>query len=361
MNFESWFQSVFPKISSESISAVLGLSSEGATVPFIARYRKEKTGSLDEVAIQSVIDYKDRWDQILKRQEFIVGEIEHQKKLTPELKTQILSTFKLELLDDIYLPYKQKRKTKAALAKEAGIGPLADWIWNCGHGLETPLEGQTLELWAFTFRNEAKEIKDAPAAIAAAQDILVERLSEIQELRQLVRDEVFEKGTLRTEKGKKAKTNSKFENYFDYRESIKSLLIPQNSHRYLAIKRGWTEEELTLSMQGPADDPEFENRLIQRFETEACTVPDSPGSAVLLKAARLAFKAYVFTSIENEVHKGLREIADEAAIKVFAENVRKLLLSSPLGQSQFLELIQACERVVRWLLLTSQESISLAR
>ncbi|NBU21781.1 RNA-binding transcriptional accessory protein, partial [bacterium] len=242
MNFETWFQSAHPEIPTTSALAVLALVADGATVPFIARYRKEKTGSLDEVGIQNVIDGKEKWDQILNRQEFILKEIEHQRKLTPELKAQIESTFKLELLDDLYLPYKQKRKTKAAIAKEAGLEPLADWIWNCGHDLEAPQPGQTLELWAFTFRNEAKEIKDAATAIAGAQDILVERLAEIQELRQMVRAEVFEKGYIRTEKSKKAKPNSKFENYFDYREAISSLMIPQNSHRYLALKRGWTEE-----------------------------------------------------------------------------------------------------------------------
>jgi uncharacterized protein len=331
VNFETWFQNAHPNIPTRSAAAVLALAADGATIPFIARYRKEQTGSLDEVAIQAVIDGKERWDQIIKRQEFIVGEIEHQKKLTPELKEKILSTFKLELLEDLYLPYKQKRKTKAAIAKEAGLEPLADWIWNCGHGTDTPHPGQTLDLWAFTFRNDAKEIKDAASAIQGAQDILIERLAEMQDLRQLVRNQVFEKGTLRTGKGKKAKPNSKFENYFDYRESIQSLLLPQNSHRYLAIKRGWTEEELTLGIEGPAEDAEFETRLIQAFETTACTVHDSPGAAVLQKAARLAFKVHVFSSIENEVHKALRELADEAAIKVFSENVRKLLLASPYG------------------------------
>jgi uncharacterized protein len=331
VNFETWFSTTHPEIPVQSAHAVLGLAGEGATVPFIARYRKEKTGSLDEVAIQNVIDGKERWDQIIKRQEFIVGEIEHQKKLTPELKAKILSTFKLELLEDLYLPYKQKRKTKAAIAKEAGLEPLADWIWNCGHGTEAPHPGQTLELWAFTFRNEAKEIPDAAVAIQGAQDILIERISETQDLRQMVRTQVFEKGTLHTTKGKKAKPNSKYENYFEYREAISQLLIPQNSHRYLAIKRGWTEEELTLGLEGPVEDPEFENKMIQAFEAYACAVPDSPGAAVLLKAARLAYKVHVFSSIENEVHKALREIADEAAIKVFAENVRKLLLASPFG------------------------------
>ncbi len=336
MNFETWFQSTHPEISDRSISAVLSLASDGATVPFMARYRKEQTGGLDEVKIQAVIDGKERWDQLLKRKEFILGEIEHQKKLTPELKEKILATFKPELLEDIYLPYKQKRKTKAALAKEAGLEPLADWIWNCGHGTEVPHPGQTLEIWAFTFRNEAKDIKDAASAISGAQDILVERLSEIQDLRQLVRTQVFETGVVRTQKAKGAKPNSKFENYFDYREGISSLSLPQNSHRYLAMKRGWTEEELTLTIEGPVTDPEFESRMIHSFEQAACTVPDSPGAEVLLKAARLAFRVHVLSSIENEVHKALREVADEAAIKVFVENARKLLLASPFGPKSVL-------------------------
>lgn len=332
MNFQSWFQEVQPDILPASLMAVLKLAEEGGTVPFIARYRKEQTGSLDEVKIQAILDGKEKWEQILQRQTFIVGEIEHQKKLTPELKAQLLATFKLELLEDLYLPYKQKRKTKAALAKEAGLEPLAEWIWACGHGLEVPQPGQTLELWAFTFHNPAKEIPDAQAAIAGAQDILIERLSEMQHLRQLVRTQIFARGTLRTQKTAKAKENSKFETYFQYQESITSLLLPQNSHRYLAIKRGWGEKDLSLSMEGPAGEEEaFEASLLQAFEAEACTHWDSPGAEVLKKAARLSFKAHVFASIENEVHKALREVADAAAIQVFAENVRKLLLASPFG------------------------------
>jgi uncharacterized protein len=313
------------------VEAVLRLVAEGATIPFIARYRKEQTGSINEVGIQSIVEAKEKWDTLTKRQIFIITEIERQKKLTEELKQKILSTFKAEVLEDLYLPFKQKRKTKAALAKEAGLEPLADWIWNCGHGTETPHEGQTLELWAFTFRNESKEIPDGPSAIAGAQDILVERLAEIQSLRQLVRDQIFQKGILITARGKKAKPNSKFENYFQYNEAIQSLLQPQNSHRYLAIKRGWTEEELTLSIQGPLEDLEFEGSLIQAFESEACTVMNSPGADTLLKAARIAYKVNVLASIENEVHKALREIADEAAIKVFGDNARKLLLAPPFG------------------------------
>ena len=335
-NFESWFQSLHPEISNRSAQAVLALVAEGGTIPFIARYRKEQTGNLDEVGIQAVIDKKEKWDAIVKRQTFIVEEIERQKKLTPELKEKVLSTFQMELLEDIYLPFKQKRRTKAALAKEAGLEPLADWIWNCGHGTESPLPGQTLDIWAFTFKNEEKGFNDASAAIDGAQDILIERLSEMQDLRQMVRTAAFETGQVRTGKSEKAKANSKYENYFTYNEPVQNLLQPQNSHRYLALRRGWMEEELSLSIGGTPEDSSFEDNLLNAFESAACSVHDSPGAPVLLKAAKLAFKAHVFPSIENEVHKGLKEVADLAAIKVFAENVRKLLLASPFGPKSVL-------------------------
>ncbi len=311
-------------------------------MPFIARYRKEQTGNLDEVGIQAVIDGKEKWDTLLKRQAFIVEEIDRQKKLTPELKEKILTTFESQMLEDLYLPYKVKRKTKAALAREAGLEPLADWIWNCGHGTESPLPGQTLEIWAFTFRNEEKGFSDAAAAIGGAQDILIERLSETQELRTLVRKKVFDEGHVRTGKGPKVKPNSKYENYFRFSEPVKDLLQPQNSHRYLAMRRGWMEEELSFGVTGPSlpesagekagdADPEWETEMLRAFEAAACTVQDSPGAEVLHKAARMALKVHVYSSIEGEAHKALKEVADTVAIQVFSENVKKLLLASPFG------------------------------
>lgn len=331
MNFETWLQQTAPHIPTHSALAVLRLNDQGATVPFIARYRKEQTQNLDEVKIQTVIDKKEDWDNLIKRQAFIANEIESQGKLNPDLKNKILSTFELNLLEDIYLPFKKKKKTKAALAKEAGLEPLADWVWNCGHGFESPQSGQTLEIWAFTFRNEEKGITEAAQAIKGAQDILVERIAEIQELRQFVRSELFDRGFARTGKGSKVKPNSKYEKYFDSQELIKNLLLPQNSHRYLAMRRGWIEEELTLDFGGDPKEPQFDANLINAFEKAALKVNDSPGAEVLLNAARIAYKAYVRPSIDNEIHKALKAVGDEMAIKVFAENVKKLLLASPFG------------------------------
>ncbi len=336
MTFETWFQSIHANIPVNSAAAVLNLAGEGATVPFIARYRKEQTGALDEVAIQNTIDAKERWDEIIKRQTFIVEEIERQGKLTDELKDKILSTFNLDSLEDIYLPYKQKRKTKATIAKEAGLEPFANWIWDCSHGLATPEPGQTLEAFALAFYNPEKKINDAEAAITGAQDILTERLAETQELREFTRKRVFERGAANSAKSEKAKEHSKYERYFDHHEPIESLLKPENSHRYLAMRRGWMEGELTLTIGGAPEDTAYDEILIARFESEACTAPDSPGAEILGRAARLALKAYVLPSIENEVHRQLKDVADEAAIKVFAENVRKLLLAAPFGSKAVL-------------------------
>lgn len=331
MNFENWFQKNHPGIAVKSALAVITLAGEGATVPFIARYRKEQTGNLDEVAVQAVIDGKDGWDAILKRQTFILEEIERQKKLTPELKAKILAAFDLPTLEDLYLPYKQKRKTKAAAAKEAGLEPLAAWIWDVGHGSVTPEVGQTLEIWAETYRNPEKNIADGAAAIAGAVDILTERIAESAELRELVRKTVFGQAFLKSKKGDGAKPNSKFEKYFAYQEPVASLLKPENSHRYLAMRRGWVEKELANCLAAPDEASDYEPALLKRFEDHACTLKDVTGANALGLAARMAYKAYVLPSIENEVHKELKIVADQTAIKVFAENVRKLLLASPYG------------------------------
>lgn len=335
MNLQTWIQSQIPGVSLKSAESVLNLTAEGGTIPFIARYRKEATGGLDEVQIQKVIDAKESWDTVTHRQTFIVGEIEKQGKLTDELKAKILATFQPTLLEDLYLPFKVKKKSKATLAKEAGLQPLADWIWDTGHGIVKPELGQTLDIWAFTFRNEEKGFADTEKCIQGAQDILVERLSERADLRAQVRERVFKEGTLKAAKATKAKPNSKYEMYFDYREPLTGLLKPEASHRYLAIRRGWMEEELTIGVAGPAGDVDaFETELPALFEAEAATVRDpleSPGHEVLTKAARLAYKAHVLPAIENEVHKKLKEVADTTAIDVFADNVKKLLLASPFG------------------------------
>ena len=329
--FDAWFEARCPAIPLRGARAVLELAADGATVPFITRYRKDRTGNLDEVAVRSVLEAGELFDKILSRQAIIVESIVRHATLTPELRERVLSTFDLDVLEDLYHPYRQQKKNRALAAREAGLEPLADWIWNCGHGTETPQEGQTLELWAFTFRNEEKGVPDAKSAIEGARDVLVERLAGTPELRALVRRAYFDRGWLRATKADKAKPHSKFEAYFAFQEKVSSLREPASSHRYLAVRRGQAEDELQVSVGGPPDDPEFEPGLVAEFERAACTVPDSPGAEVLRHAGRIAFKNNVRTSVENEVHRVLKEAADAAASHVFAENVRRRLLDAPLG------------------------------
>ena len=329
--FESWFAARHPDIRIASANAAIELAGEGATVPFIARYRKEKTGNLNEVQIQKALSAKERWDRIVTRRAAILEAIERQRKLTPELEQKIRTTFDLDLLEDLYLPYKQKKKSKANVAREAGLEPLADWIWNCGHGTDTPLPGQTLDLWAFTFRNPEKGVGDTEAAIRGAEDILVERLAEMATLRAGVRAAYWDKGFLSSQKTDKSKPNSKYENYFAHHEKIAGLRDPAHSHRYLAVRRGVAEGELRWSLGGAPEDASFEEGLLRTFELMACVVPDSPGADLLLRVARRALKENVVPSIENELHRDLKEASDEAAIRVFAENVRRVLLAAPFG------------------------------
>jgi uncharacterized protein len=346
MTFEAWFAVRHPQIPISGAVSVLRLAEGGATVPFIARYRKEQTGALDEVAIRAVIDGKESWDDIIKRQAYIVGEIERQGKLTPELRDTILSSFDMTALEDLYLPYKQKRKTKAVIAREAGLQPLADWLWDCAHGIITPAPGETPDGHASGFCDAEKGVPDVDAALNGAVEILVERLSEDAGLRSTVRTRFFEDGFAKTRRSDKAKPASKFENYFSFEEPVRNLMKPESSHRYLAMRRGWMEEELVMNLGGPTPpepaelaakpragipvDPLVED-LLHTFEAAACTKPNFAGAPLLKRAARFALRVHVIPAIENEVHKALREVADEAAIKVFAENVRKLLLSAPFG------------------------------
>ena len=336
VTFSSWFAAQQPKIPLAGAQAILALAEGGATVPFIARYRKEQTGNLDEVAIRQVLEAKERWDAIIKRQAFIVEEIGRQGKLTPELEARVRATFDETLLEDIYLPYKQKRKTKAEIARAAGLEPLADWLWGAAHGEVDPA-GETPEARAAGFVDAAKGVADVAAALAGAGDIVVERLSEDAALRQRVRSALFERGCTRTRKGEKAKTPSRFENYFSYQEPVRELLKPAASHRYLAMRRGWMEEELVLSLGGALGDDgatdALNDELIALFETAACPAAGAKfaGAPLLKRAARLALRGHVAPSIESEVHRALRDVADTAAIAVFAENVRKLLLAAPFG------------------------------
>lgn len=311
-----------PGVNARSIEAVLALQAEGATVPFIARYRKERTGNLDEVQIRTVIDSFEEYNEVLKRREFVLGEIDKQGNLTAELKKSLNDSWDLNQIEEIYRPFKKKKKSKATLAREAGIGPLADWLWALSHG--ELQDATTLEVKAKDFIAPAKLYATYDEVLRGAQHILVEKLSNDLGLRSQVREEFYNHGKLQSVKTPEFKPHSKYEMYADFSESIKSLDSRKASHRYLALRRGWQEGELKVTME--AD----EAALQKKFELLAITA-ESQATEFMKTVAKTALTVHVIPSIANELHSQLKERADLDAILVFAENVRRVLMSSPFG------------------------------
>ena len=323
-SLENFISEKLPSIPWKSAKAVIDMAGEGATVPFMARYRKEKTGNLDEVQIREVMDMDETYKELLKRKEFVLKEIEEQGNLTPDLKKRILASWDLGEVEELYRPFKKKKKTKATLAREAGIEPMADWIWSLGQGESDG--GVSLEVKAKDYINAAAKFATYEEVLRGAQNILVERLSNDPDMRERVRKSYFEKGMIDSKPGKKVKAKSKFETYFAHSEKVTSLGEKKNSHRYLAMRRGWKEGELTVTLTSPEDE-----ELLQSFERFACPKEDSPAKNFLYLTAKTALQVHVIPSISNEVHKKLKDSADLFAIEVFAENVKKLLLASPFG------------------------------
>ena len=223
-SFEPWFREHLPDVPFDGARAGArsGLRRARRCRSSRATARR-RPGDLGEDAVRRTVEAKDRFDRVVSRQAIIVESIERHAGLSDELRARILATFDPDALEDLYHPYRQQKKNRALAAREAGLQPLADWIWDTGHGTETPQEGQTLELWAFTFRSEEKGIADAKAAIEGARDILVERLASDPELRALVRRTYLETGVVRATKTDKAKPGSKFEGYFTFEEKVAIL------------------------------------------------------------------------------------------------------------------------------------------
>ena len=291
------------------------LLQEGATVPFIARYRKERTGELDEVQIRTVEEQFTYFCELEERRFTVLKSIEEQGKLTPELRQCIESTRQKTELEDLYLPYKPKRRTKATIARERGLEPLADIM------AAQELSAGTVEDAAFPFVNPDKDVPDAATALDGAGHILAERTSDNAEGRAMVRRLTKEQGVMSSRVAADYKEQvTKFEMYYDYKEPLKS--VP--SHRLLAMRRGEKEEVLYLSISAPVEQilTGLKSRLIVR---------DSIFGPLLERVAEDAYKRLIAPSIEVELRLESKERADEAAINVFARNLRELLLAPPAG------------------------------
>lgn len=297
------------------VENTVALLREGATVPFIARYRKEQTGELDEVAIRAIEERYVYFTELEERKTTVLKSIEEQGKLSPELAGRIASTRQKTELEDLYLPYKPKRRTKATIARERGLEPLADLI------AAQELVTGTLEEAALPFVNEEGSVPDPASALEGAGHILAERIAEDADLRAFVRRLTGEQGHIASRvAAEKRDAVTKFEMYYDYQEPLKD--VP--SHRMLAMRRGEKEEVLFLSIQAPVE--EILGGLRARvIAGETICAP------FLAEVVADAYKRLLAPSIEVELRLEAKLRADEEAIKVFAGNLRNLLLAPPAG------------------------------
>jgi uncharacterized protein len=303
-------------IKPDSVQVVLDLTSEGSTVPFIARYRKDRTGGLDEVQIQSIIDLARQIETFNERKDAIIKSITEQEKMTPQLMEKLNAATTVSELEDIYLPYKPKRKTKAMAARELGLQPLADWLLQTGD--KNPEEEAKKYI-------SGQVVSDA-AALQGARDIIAEQINEDLSVRDKMR-KLFEQEAQMISKviADKETEAAKYRDYFDYAEPIAK--IP--SHRILAILRGFLAGFLRIEI-APSD----ENALA--LIHEAYKPVTHYVAEHIAKAGRDAYKRLLQPAMETEFRTALKLRADEEAIQVFAENLRQLLLSAPLGGKRLL-------------------------
>ncbi|MDZ4241496.1 MAG: Tex family protein, partial [Candidatus Omnitrophota bacterium] len=301
------------KIPLRSVQSTVDLLDGGATVPFISRYRKEATGSLDEVAVTAIRDRIHQLRELDKRRDVILQSIQEQGKLTDDLKDKILAADTMAVLEDIYLPYRPKRRTRATIAKEKGLEPLAAMIFE--QKILAP------EKEALAFVDPEKKVETAEDALAGARDIIAEWINENAEARANIRALYFQKGMFQSRaiRGKEQE-GANYRDYFEWQEAVSAA----PSHRVLAARRGEKEEILSLRVVAPEDE------ALKILETQFVKSNNRASQQVRL-AAFDGYKRLLSLSMETEIRVATKEKADLDAIKVFAQNLRQLLLAPPLG------------------------------
>ncbi|MBI5665704.1 MAG: RNA-binding transcriptional accessory protein [Nitrospirae bacterium] len=300
------------------VSATAGLLDEGATVPFISRYRKEATGTLDEVAVAAVRDRLEQLRELDKRREAILKSLEERNLLTDELKVKIEAAESMTVLEDIYLPFRPKRRTRSTIAKEKGLEPLALMIFEQGE-IDPMAE-------AAAFINAEKGVESAEDALAGARDIIAEWVSEDQQARERMRSLFWDKGMMRSKVvSGKEEEGIKYKDYYEWEEPVSKA----PSHRVLAIRRGESEEFLIMRILPPEDEA--------LAILESLFIKGSGQASEQVRAAvHDSYKRLLMTSMEGETRLAAKKRADEEAIRVFVENLRQLLLSPPLGGKNIL-------------------------
>jgi uncharacterized protein len=296
------------------IEQLIKLVNEGNTVPFIARYRKEMTGGLDEVQIRTIVEKWEYANQLANRQEEVTRLIEEQGKLTDELSLKIKMAKKLQEVEDLYRPYKQKRRTRATVAKEKGLEPFAEWLYSF------PKTGSVQEEGA-KYISEENEIASIEEVVQGAQDIIAEWISDDAELRKAIRLTGFKDGKMKTAvKDQEADEKAIFEMYYEYEEAIKAI-VP---HRILAMNRGEKEGILRVSLVFPS------GRIVENIKRKVIHHLNSPTAEVVAEAIEDGYKRLIEPSIERDIRNELTEKAEEQAIHIFSENLRQLLLQPPM-------------------------------
>src|SRR5688572_5298138 len=337
-NISRWIEQIAKEFSFQPkfVKAVTDLLTEGATIPFISRYRKELTGSMDEVMVANVRDRLDQLRELDKRREAIISSIEKQDKLTPELMQKIVVASSIAELEDIYLPYKPKRKTRASVAKEKGLEPLAQKIFD--------QEKFDLQEYAKTFVDSQKGVNDLQEALEGARDIMAEWISENPESRKKMRELFWKEGVIEAKvmKGKEAE-GVKYKDYFEWKEPIART----PSHRLLALRRGEKESILALDIFPP------EEHAVEALERQFVRTENATADQLRL-AIRDSYKRLLRPSLETEIRMESKIKADEEAIKVFASNLKELLLSAPLGQKNVLALDPGCRTGCKLVCLDAQ-------
>ncbi|WP_275399754.1 Tex family protein [Enterococcus faecium] len=297
----------------KQLTTVLNLLNEGNTVPFIARYRKEMTGSLDEVQIREIEERYAYLENLEKRKNEVIRLIDEQGKLTPELETEITQSVKMQQVEDLYRPYKQKRRTKATIAKEKGLEPLALWLMQLTDG-EVQSEAEK-------YIDKEKEVSSAEEALQGAHEIIAEQVSDNAKFRTWIRSYTYNKGMYVSQvKDEQADEKGVYEMYYDFAEPVHKMV----SHRILATNRGEKEEVLKVFLQVD------EAAVLAYLDRQLVKNPVSPSSSFVREAYQDSYKRFIQPAIERELRNELTEKADEQAIAIFGENLRNLLLQPPL-------------------------------
>ncbi|WP_142667159.1 Tex family protein [Enterococcus faecium] len=297
----------------KQLTTVLNLLNEGNTVPFIARYRKEMTGSLDEVQIREIEERYAYLENLEKRKTEVIRLIDEQGKLTPELEAEITQAVKMQQVEDLYRPYKQKRRTKATIAKEKGLEPLARWLMQLTDG-EVQSEAEK-------YIDKEKEVSSAEEALHGAHEIIAEQVSDNAKFRTWIRSYTYNKGMyVSNVKDEQADEKGVYEMYYDFAEPVHKMV----SHRILATNRGEKEDILKVFFQVD------EAAILAYLDRQIVKNPASPSSSFVREAYQDSYKRFIQPAIERELRNELTEKADEQAIAIFGENLRNLLLQPPL-------------------------------